>query len=180
VSRYRGSYREQARARSQQRAADISGLKVEKDFYGPIRDMATTAGWLVFHAFDSRRSDEGFPDFVFVRDRVVFAEIKGGTTRITPAQIVWVERLRQAGAEAYIWRMPQGLDEAARVLGERRPGPSPAFLAHAAAGEAAVHFVNEVHRRHLAKGYQPHLHDEVWTPFQNAVDRAVKAARRLL
>jgi len=109
------------RAARRARPVKPAPLMVEKDYYSTIREIAQTAGWLIFHAYDSRRSDIGFPDFVFVRERVVFAEIKGPNTPVTLAQRIWLERLSDAGVEAYLWRMPEGLDEACAVLGRRVP-----------------------------------------------------------
>lgn len=90
----------------------------ECDFMGTVREAATVTGWLVFHAFDSRRSPSGFPDLVLVRDRVVFAELKGATTRITRDQQHWLDALDAAGGEVYLWR-PDEWDEIERVLGKR-------------------------------------------------------------
>lgn len=107
------------RPRQRQAARATVPPMLERDFYAPIRELAQLAGWIVFHTHDSRGSDPGFPDFCFVRERVVFAEVKGPKTEVTPAQLVWHHRLVQAGAEAYIWRMPTDMPVADRVLGRR-------------------------------------------------------------
>jgi len=63
--------------------------------------------WLAFHAHDSRHSEAGFPDWVFVRERVVYAELKVQDPKrglVSSAQQAWHDALRATGAEAYIWR----------------------------------------------------------------------------
>jgi len=70
-----------------------------------------------------RRSVEGFPDLVLVRPpaggggrgRVVFAELKVGRARPTVAQEAWLEGLRLAGQEAYVW-WPEQEAEIVEVL----------------------------------------------------------------
>jgi hypothetical protein len=67
-------------------------------------------GWFVYHTYDSRRSEPGFPDLTMVHSGVVFAELKTDKGRLTADQEAWLERLRSAGAEVYVWR-PRDLDE---------------------------------------------------------------------
>jgi hypothetical protein len=76
----------------------------EKAFLEQVRGLARLLGWMVFHTHDSRRSEPGFPDLVLLRERVVWAELKTDTGRLTPAQVAWVEALRRAGQEVYLWR----------------------------------------------------------------------------
>ena len=47
----------------------------ERDFQRMVEDFAHHMGWsLTYHTYDSRRSDEGFPDLVAIRDeRLLFA-----------------------------------------------------------------------------------------------------------
>jgi len=50
------------------------------------------------------RGDKGLPDYIAVRDgRLLFIEIKGTGGRPTMAQIAWLEQLRNAGAETFLW-----------------------------------------------------------------------------
>lgn len=78
----------------------------EKEFQGLVVDIARTLGWLVYHTFDSRRSEPGFPDLVMVRgQRVVFAELKADRGRLSEPQKEWLSRLTAApGVEAHLWR----------------------------------------------------------------------------
>lgn len=90
---------------------------------------ARAAGWLAYHTHDSRRSEPGFPDAVFVRDgRIVFAELKAARGRVTPEQRAWLEALGKAagGAVSVFSLDPGGLGGyrsnpgAARLTGRRR------------------------------------------------------------
>lgn len=70
-----------------------------------ILDYCRLRGLLVFHDNDSRRNNPGFPDLVIVGSRgVIFAELKAETGRLRPDQETWLLKLRQAGAQAVVWR----------------------------------------------------------------------------
>lgn len=43
----------------------------EKQFEAAVVEYSKLNGWLSFHAFDSRRSEPGFPDRVFVRGTMI-------------------------------------------------------------------------------------------------------------
>lgn len=97
----------------------------ERDFQQQIVDAARWLGWLVYHVFDSRRSEPGFPDLVMVHPRqrrVLFVELKSETGRLRPEQLIWLGALMSCpGVEAYVWR-PGDVDEAMALLegsGER-------------------------------------------------------------
>lgn len=90
----------------------------ERTFQTQVRSLARLLGWIPYHTFDSRRSDQGFPDLVLVRDRVVFAELKTPKGRLSSHQEIWLEALRNAGAEVYVWR-PGDLEEIQKVLSRR-------------------------------------------------------------
>jgi hypothetical protein len=78
----------------------------EKAFMQQVRELARLFGWLEFHPHDSRRSTPGYPDLFMVRPpRVLFAELKSDTGRVTPAQRAWLGALEQCpGVEVYLWR----------------------------------------------------------------------------
>jgi hypothetical protein len=77
----------------------------EREFQQQVVDWAQINGWLVFHPFDSRRSEPGFPDLTMVRDgRLVFAELKTETGRVSGAQTEWLAGLEAAGCEVRVWR----------------------------------------------------------------------------
>lgn len=56
-------------------------------------------GWRTAVAADGK----GFPDLVLVRERVVWAEVKGDSDRMRPEQLDWQTALRLAGQEVYVW-----------------------------------------------------------------------------
>lgn len=75
----------------------------EQAWMRQVIDAARLLGWTAYHTYDSRRSTQGFPDLVLVRDRVIFAELKVAGGRVSHYQRRWLELLRRAGAETYIW-----------------------------------------------------------------------------
>jgi hypothetical protein len=76
----------------------------EKQFMAQIIELARLKNWLVYHVFDSRRSESGWPDIVLCKDRVIFVEVKTQKGRLSPAQKSWLDALEKAGAECYVWR----------------------------------------------------------------------------
>lgn len=76
-------------------------------------------GWQVPVAADGA----GFPDCILVRDRIIAAELKSGTGKVTDAQRDWLERLAAAGVECYTWRETQW-DEIVQILRRRDDRPS--------------------------------------------------------
>ena len=90
----------------------------EKEWQAQVVALARTLGWTIFHTYDSRRSNPGLPDLILVRDRVVFAELKRESGKLSAAQDEWLARLRRAGAEHYVWR-PRDLETVGAVLSRR-------------------------------------------------------------
>lgn len=80
-----------------------------------VTEYADVRRWWWYHTWNSKRSRSGFPDLVFVRERVVFAELKREGGDLTPAQADCRDRLLAAGAEWYLWR-PSDRAEVVRVL----------------------------------------------------------------
>lgn len=70
------------------------------------RAAMTRSGWRTAGSYDSK----GFPDLVLVRERVLWVEIKVGSRRLTPEQSEWLNDLRDAGQETYVWREADWLD----------------------------------------------------------------------
>ena len=93
----------------------------EKDFQAQVIRIAKALGWLIYHTYDSRRSEPGFPDLVMVRgDRILYRELKTEKGRLTPHQKIWGEKLSEAGADYAVWR-PSMKDEIESELSDLCP-----------------------------------------------------------
>lgn len=104
----------------------------EEQFEQSLVELAHTLHWHVTAFRPARRADDswetpckydaqGWPDLTLVRDRVIHAELKSHTGRLSVHQERWLERLKAAGAEVYVWR-PDDMDEIAAVLTRRVTG----------------------------------------------------------
>jgi hypothetical protein len=87
----------------------------EKDFDRELVKYAEGLGWHSWHCYNARKSAAGWPDRVFVRERIIFAELKSETGMVEPEQEVWLQRLRDAGGEVYVWK-PSDWPEIERIL----------------------------------------------------------------
>ena len=105
-------------ARSGRTVNPTDKLISEKDFMESIVQLARNTGWMVYHPYDSRRSEPGFPDLVMTKPkRLVIAEIKTEKGKTTPAQDQWLSTLRTArGVKVKLWR-PSDWPEIERTLG---------------------------------------------------------------
>lgn len=98
----------------------------EKAWQAAVVQLATLYGWLVYHTYDSRRSNPGWPDLVLVRantGEILYVELKTDKGKTTPAQDVWLAALRACGQEAHVWR-PRDLDAAHERLKRPREVPT--------------------------------------------------------
>ena len=93
----------------------------EKEFMDEVVETAQLGGWLVYHTYDSRRSQAGFPDLVMVRHgRVIFAELKSEKGRIRPEQQLWLDELMKSDAvETFLWRPSDSETMQKTLLGQR-------------------------------------------------------------
>jgi VRR-NUC domain len=89
----------------------------EPAFQRQVLQLAHLCGWLTYHTLDSRGSEPGFPDLVLVRPpRLLFAELKTQTGRVSQAQRRWLHLLGQCpGVEVHLWR-PGDWDEIETTL----------------------------------------------------------------
>lgn len=90
----------------------------EAEFLMQVRQLARVLHWRDYHTGDSRRSPHGFPDLTLVsvrQRRIVFAELKSETGKVTPAQQEWISDLIEAGQEAYIWK-PSEYEDIVAIL----------------------------------------------------------------
>jgi hypothetical protein len=77
----------------------------ERDFQAQVIDLAQLTGWMVYHTYDSRRCQAGYPDLALCRHgEYLLVELKTDTGRVRPAQRQWIEALRSASIECHIWR----------------------------------------------------------------------------
>lgn len=89
----------------------------EKAWQATILEAAQVLGYLCFHAYDSRRSEPGFPDLLCVRDgRVVVIECKTETGRVTPAQATWLALLATVPGINVMIARPSQWDDVESVL----------------------------------------------------------------
>lgn len=78
--------------------------ETEAAFQAKVSMLFRRHGWLTYHTHDSRRSDEGFPDFVAISPpradggrTLVMRELKRQTGMLRPAQRAWLEALMDVG-----------------------------------------------------------------------------------
>lgn len=98
------------------RAATFRKEPSEKAFMRMVVDYARLRGWMVYHTFDSRRSEPGYPDLHLVRgSESVFCELKSGRGVLSPSQSKWLDALRGAGCRVKVW-WPEMWSEVEEVL----------------------------------------------------------------
>ena len=89
-------------------ASSYSSLS-EKDFMAQVVQYAKLHKWHVYHTFDSRKSEAGFPDLVMVKHKIVFAELKREGGKLTDAQKAWrdvllpIEEATDYKVEVHVW-----------------------------------------------------------------------------
>lgn len=78
----------------------------EADFQQKVIAYAELRGWEWHHQHISKRSKEGWPDLILIREsqrRLVVAELKVPPNKASKAQMHWLKILRSVGAEDFIW-----------------------------------------------------------------------------
>ena len=110
----------------------------EREFQTQVVTLARFYGWRVFHPLPGMtrtgrwttptEGDTGYPDLTLVkagpRGGVIFAELKTEKGRVSQAQTEWLDELRGAGAEAYLWR-PDDLETITERLAARTTPANP-------------------------------------------------------
>ena len=82
----------------------------EKQFQANVVELCKYLGYLVYHTFDSRKSEPGWPDLVIVgRNRIIYREIKTENGVVTDAQLKWGGAILAAGGDWGVWR-PEDMD----------------------------------------------------------------------
>ena len=81
----------------------------ERDFQQQIVQAASFYGWMVYHTYDSRRSQPGFPDLVLCHPGGDFllVELKTERGRVRPEQQRWLQALSACQIEWHVWRPSQ-------------------------------------------------------------------------
>ena len=95
----------------------------EKAFQTIVIATARECGWMVYHTYDSRKSEPGFPDLCMVKDGIVmFVELKTDKGKATTAQRNWIKQFirHQHRCQRFIveiWR-PKTWEEKKKLLTE--------------------------------------------------------------
>jgi hypothetical protein len=79
----------------------------EAKFQVQVIQLAEMLDWNWYHTKDSRKSNEGFPDLCFWRERVLWMELKKESGVCTPCQLRCHSELIEAGAEVYVFKPSQ-------------------------------------------------------------------------
>lgn len=88
-------------------AAAMPADTAERNLLGQVRRIAIDNGWSFYHTWRSDHSEAGFPDCVLVKPgRLIFAELKSRTGKLTQAQETWLSLLQHSlpDVEVYTWR----------------------------------------------------------------------------
>lgn len=98
-----------------------------------VVDAAKALGLGIYHTYDSRKSQPGFPDLVIVgKNGVLFRELKASKGKVSASQTFWLDILEAAGEDSGVWRpehWPETILSEMRALGKveiSAPQPSPA------------------------------------------------------
>jgi hypothetical protein len=96
--------------------------ETEKSFMMLVVNAAHLFNWIVYHTFDPRKSEAGYPDLCMIRDgRIIYAELKTEKGKLTPPQEYWIERISQVAGKCYpnirvfVWR-PSQWEEIVSIL----------------------------------------------------------------
>jgi hypothetical protein len=115
--RSRGSMRDKLAVKAVRQHDPIPG-ETESDFQRKVEKLARDHGWMLYHTFNSERSEPGYPDLHFVhteRGESFFVELKTANGRASQPQVKWLLALQKVGHTVYLWS-PNDWDEIERVL----------------------------------------------------------------
>lgn len=86
-------------------ASRMSEAALEREVRKIVKDLRELGfPILAYHTKDSRKSPEGFPDWVYATIHgQMFRELKRGHEKPTPAQQEWLMILQAGGADADVW-----------------------------------------------------------------------------
>ncbi len=104
------------------------GLKRRVNYQAEKKQGKVFEDWLDLHGWDwwhdntSMRSKAGLPDYLLLRERQVWVELKARSPitnkigKLSPEQRVFHEKLLRAGAELYVWWLPDDWPLAEKAL----------------------------------------------------------------
>lgn len=106
---------------------------LERELQDGVAQVARLLGYRVFHARPAwtqkgyrtpvSYDGKGYPDLTLAGNgRVIFVELKCGRNVLSAEQAAWLEALRAAGQEAYVWserEWAEGIVEAVLRRGTR-------------------------------------------------------------
>lgn len=89
----------------------------ERELQRAVEILARLCRWLVYHTYDSRRSQAGFPDLVMIRGhRMIAAELKSQKGELRPEQQQWMAAFDGVPfVESYVWR-PSDMETIRSIL----------------------------------------------------------------
>ncbi|OGN89792.1 MAG: hypothetical protein A2158_01615 [Chloroflexi bacterium RBG_13_46_14] len=96
----------------------------EKQFGLQVESAAKLRGFEYFHAWNSKHSSPGFPDYFMIHRetyRVIVCELKSEKGKLTELQKNWLNLFAAAGFDVYLWR-PSDLMEILTVLDGKTEG----------------------------------------------------------
>ena len=90
----------------------------EKAWQTVVVKLLKLHGWAVYHPFDSRHSEAGYPDLTCVRDnRLLFMEIKSPKGRLSKTQRTWLRSLSGVKVvDAFVLRPAEDLSQLEEML----------------------------------------------------------------
>lgn len=109
----RGDGRRRRSSAVSARTATAYDQITEKDWQAQVVELLQYRGYVVYHTFDSRRSQPGFPDLLALNPKTgdaLVAELKSERGITTPRQLEWLTFFELCGTTGYVWR-PSQIDE---------------------------------------------------------------------
>jgi hypothetical protein len=95
----------------------MSAAETEAEFQAKVVELAKATGWQVYHTYDSRRSNAGWPDLALVRGvSMLFLELKSEEGKVTTDQQRWIISLKRVKFVTAAIARPHNWDEIAEML----------------------------------------------------------------
>lgn len=86
----------------------VWGQLSEREFMAQVVEYARLMGWAVYHTWNSRHSESGFPDIVALRGpRIVVIELKTEKGHLSRPQTDWLDAFQAASVETHCFRPSQ-------------------------------------------------------------------------